>query len=501
MPIQSCQLPDGKSGYKWGDKGDCYAERAGAVKQAVAAYANGYVGDESEFQALRDEAWWFETGAENDGIALDYASVRTVDIDGRLRVEVSNISKCGVNPYWGREIPNGKELGLDPDRIYFVFRDPEELKKSVASFNGVPILSAHEYVSAENPHPELVIGSTGTEAVFEYPYLKNSLIIWSQADIDGIQSHRKKEVSSGYHFRAVAEPGKFEGQNYDLRMVDIIGNHVALVEEGRAGPDVVVGDSQFNRKGTTTMTKHVLSRKGLLVAGAVRTFLAPRLAQDASINLGELLADVKSATFAKQRAEIVARITQATHGKLAKNATLLGLDAAIDPKDDDIAEDDDDDETEAEKKKREEEGGRKANKKLDEERKTAEDEDDDKKKKDEEEGGRKANEKLDEERKTAMDAALKEVEVQTIQRMNAIRQAERDVRPHIGELSVAMDSAEAVYKLALDGAKIDTKGVPPSAYAAMVRMLPVPGQVKQKLAMDSSVMSEVSSFLKTATGA
>ena len=37
-------------------------------------------------------------------------------------------------------------------------------------------------------------------------------------------------------------PGDYQGEPYDGLMRDIVGNHVALVREGRAGADVVVGD-------------------------------------------------------------------------------------------------------------------------------------------------------------------------------------------------------------------------------------------------------------------
>lgn len=42
MPIKRCSLGKNKKGYKWGNKGKCYPTRAGAEKQARAAYANGY---------------------------------------------------------------------------------------------------------------------------------------------------------------------------------------------------------------------------------------------------------------------------------------------------------------------------------------------------------------------------------------------------------------------------------------------------------------------------
>ena len=36
MPVKSCTLPNGKSGYKWGDSGKCYASKEKAHKQGIA---------------------------------------------------------------------------------------------------------------------------------------------------------------------------------------------------------------------------------------------------------------------------------------------------------------------------------------------------------------------------------------------------------------------------------------------------------------------------------
>jgi hypothetical protein len=79
----------------------------------------------------------------------------------------------------------------------------------------------------------------------------------------------------------------------------------------------------------------------------------------------------------------------------------------------------------------------------------------------------------DKDDKKAMDAAIKSASsaavAHAVKRVQAIHQAEKDVLPLIGEV-VAQDSAEAVYKLALDHAGIDVSGVHPSAYAALVKM-------------------------------
>ena len=56
MPIQSCTLPNGDSGYRWGESGKCYASRAGAERQGAAAYTNGYAGKVSLLCVLRKAA-------------------------------------------------------------------------------------------------------------------------------------------------------------------------------------------------------------------------------------------------------------------------------------------------------------------------------------------------------------------------------------------------------------------------------------------------------------
>ncbi len=87
--------------------------------------------------------------------------------------------------------------------------------------------------------------------------------------------------------------------------------------------------------------------------------------------------------------------------------------------------------------------------------------------------------------KPAMDAAIEKVKAD----QKAIRQAEKDVFPFVGEI-VAQDSAEAIYKIALDAAKVDTSGMEPSAYKHVLLNLPKPGAAiaapKGTLAQDAA---------------
>lgn len=308
--------------------------------------------------------------------AFDKASVRRYDVDGMLHVELTPISKANVCVYYGKEIPNWEELGLEPDKAYRLLRDPEELKKAVETFNSKPLLNTHIAVSILNPPKESIIGATGSNAVFEDGFLKNSLVIWDVNSIIGVENKQQREISSSYRYRLDMTPGEYEGEPYDGVMRDIVCNHVAIVPSGRAGPDVFVYDSLPT--GLKLMSK----------LNKLMSFIKPLLAND------EKLEEVE------KKVEEIIKDDDEKDPKAAKDEL-----------------------TEEEKKKLTEDETEEKAKKL------AEDEAEEAKKK--------------EDGKLAMDSAIKGVE----QRFAALRQAERDVRPVVGDL--ACDSADEVYRTAL----------------------------------------------------
>jgi len=175
-------------------------------------------------------------------------------MDGRLHLEKSRISKEAVNPYYGYEIPNHERLGLDENKIYKMYRPASELEKAAKTFNRIQILKRHEPVFSSDSKKDLIIGTTGSEARFESPYLVNSLSFWDDEGIGSIEAADNglggaKQLSAGYAYTPVMQSGEFDGQQYDGIMTNIIGNHIALVESGRAGSDVKVADNNiFNDK-------------------------------------------------------------------------------------------------------------------------------------------------------------------------------------------------------------------------------------------------------------
>lgn len=164
------------------------------------------------------------------------------DEDDHLFIDKSPITKVQIRSYRGIEIPDYEKRGWKADKVYKLLCPAEELEKAADTFNKHPIHLGHVHVTAENPHIESLVGTIGESASFEYPYLFNSMGIWRADAIKGIKNGTTRELSCSYRYEVDPTPGVFEGEAYDGIMRNIRGNHVALVEKGRAGPDVYAWD-------------------------------------------------------------------------------------------------------------------------------------------------------------------------------------------------------------------------------------------------------------------
>lgn len=419
-------------------------------------------------------------------------SARTYDDDGRLHVRVSNISKAAVNPYYGREIPKHRELGLDPNKVYYLLRDPEELERAAPTFNNLPLLSEHVPVTAddeESHQPHLVVGSLGTDASWSAPYLRNSLVIWAGPAIAGVESRDVQELSAGYRYDAVMEPGTYKGLHFDGRMTNIRGNHVCLVESGRAGSDVVVGDSQFEG--------HIMlkSRTALMLSGALTALIGPRLKAGMAFDASPFVTGVTRANYAKATADLPARLVRKATPLLAADEGLnvddvvgiIGaLNGVVPATETDVIEpeqpavDDDGDVVSKicamlEGKVDDDTMAAVRNFGVEKPAVVAGDEEDD--------NTPPPGEDPKEDDKPAMDR--KTVLTLVREETAALREAERIAFPHVGQ--VAMDSAGAIYQFVLESAGVKLAGVPASAFKAMAEALPAPGarRTREPIAQDA----------------
>ena len=139
-----------------------------------------------------------------------------------------------------------EELGLppvrgDPGRLIPVERPEEEVfdPATIASFEGMPVTNDHppEGVTLENirylqkGHAHHIRRGTGDEA----DLLLADLIITDPGLIELILHEGKREISCGYMYELREENGHYVQRN-------IRGNHIAVVDSGRAGPRVSIRD-------------------------------------------------------------------------------------------------------------------------------------------------------------------------------------------------------------------------------------------------------------------
>lgn len=179
------------------------------------------------------------------------------------------IARTGDQDYLGEEIGL---TGRDAGKVVKVFRPPEEVfaDAALASFEGKPVT---------NDHPPTLIGPDDV-SIYEKGHAQNvrkgtdewdgyvlaDLHIHDRELIDAIQNG-KREISCGYDFEPVDNgDGTYTQKN-------IRGNHIAVVERGRAGHRAAILDSNKNiqaaappeRKGT--MKSKFLELFGLAASG------------------------------------------------------------------------------------------------------------------------------------------------------------------------------------------------------------------------------------------
>jgi len=194
---------------------------------------------------LRKYSKDYDKAQANDSeITFDASSVRRYDDNGFLHIDTSPLTKEQVVHYLGIEIPNWHERGLDPTKEYFGYRPAKEIEKAAKTFNGLPVMLNHHVVTPDAPSKDYQVGHTGTNAKYNAPYLENAIIITDKDGIDRINDGTFRQISAGYRFDPDFTPGVFNGQPYDFVMRNLRGNHIALVNKGRAGKDVMVHDAE-----------------------------------------------------------------------------------------------------------------------------------------------------------------------------------------------------------------------------------------------------------------
>lgn len=174
-------------------------------------------------------------------------STRWRDAINALHAGKSVITKAGVDEYLGESLD---APGLNPKKLYKIYRSPEVIKAALPLMRGLRILDGHHFETADNLRNDKLVGTTGDE-----PEMKNgaaliNVTIWDDRAIKEIEAKTKEQFSLGYAYKLDMTPGTApDGRHYDGVFTEIIPEHVALVPVGRvnhagnAGPLARIADS------------------------------------------------------------------------------------------------------------------------------------------------------------------------------------------------------------------------------------------------------------------
>ncbi len=223
------------------------------------------------------------------------------------------VARTGMQEY----LP--EELGLPPGPAPVpVFRPEAEVfsPETLASFEGMPVTNDHppdgvdlgNIRALQKGHAHNVRRGSGEES----DLLLADLIITDERLIDAILAG-KREISCGYTYELAEENGQ-----YFQRMIR--GNHIAVVDAGRAGPRVSIRDQHPEKKERPERRTENM-KKSL-------TRLLARMARDGDVEtvaefIGEMIgeeAETPAAEAAEAAAEAAEAVAEAA--KAAENAEV-----------------------------------------------------------------------------------------------------------------------------------------------------------------------------------
>lgn len=133
------------------------------------------------------------------------------------------------------------EYVMDDGSIRKELRPADEVFKqeSLESLSSVPVTNDHPpfMVHADNARA-YTVGFTSEKVTRDEKFVKVGMTVIDLATIGEMKAAGKVQLSCGYTCDVEEAPGVFNGEPYDAVQKDIRYNHLAIVDRGRAGPDV-----------------------------------------------------------------------------------------------------------------------------------------------------------------------------------------------------------------------------------------------------------------------
>jgi hypothetical protein len=199
--------------------------------------------------------------------------------DGALLAHV-RVARTGIQLYRGSEVDPENEHGVKDKAVVRVYRPGSEVfsKDTMQSVAHRPVTNDHpKEMVTEKTWKDVAVGQTADEVSAEGIYLRVPLMVSDGAAISDIEGG-KQELSPGYWSELDWTAGKNDaGESYDAVQRNIRFNHVAIVDRGRSGKKVRIGDEagvwvsdeetleDGEDKGVHTMANRTVTIDGLTI--------------------------------------------------------------------------------------------------------------------------------------------------------------------------------------------------------------------------------------------
>ena len=266
--------------------------------------------------------------------------------DGYL-VTRARAARQGTYAYDGAEIDPNNEHGLRDAGIVNVLRDEGTVFDEAAarSFIGKPVTDDHPSSPVTAGNWRDVARGMVMGAMRDGDYLAFDLLLTDAAAIAKV-TDGKRELSNGYS--AKIEFGDFtaaDGTKCAARQTSIAGNHVALVDSGRAGPECRIADAAICDAATAEIASRLLNK----LTADERTYSGTsNTHKNGATQIGDgrmphtLIIDGLQVTEVSDQAKaaiekLQGQATAATLAKDASDAKVGELTAAVSTKDGEIA--------------------------------------------------------------------------------------------------------------------------------------------------------------------
>ena len=249
---------------------------------------------------------------------------KNIDKDSGFLIVDGVCARSGIQQYLGAEVGL---TGKDANAIVNVFRPPEEVKKSLDTFNGAVVTDDHpqaglviagdEKLIKGNASRAAIVDSDKEIQVGAFLTITDPMLI--KKALDG-----KKELSAGYTRDLVKESGEYMGEKYDYVQRNIRVNHVAVVDAARCGQKCSLNLDQSYKKGKL-MKVSIDGRSVELDEDGVKSYIGDLKSQiDAEVKEKEALMEEKKESDASE-VELKDQIEALKEQIKAKEEELAGM--------------------------------------------------------------------------------------------------------------------------------------------------------------------------------